>query len=185
MGVPFTMPRDSTPNRLLALTRRSSFSTQMPLLNSLAFWIKNVAGRACKPTSLLTVISCVYMLQLSFFISNQMELVAHKSFLYHHNRFSASRQWRIAQTFQKIFLVSKVLFVSLCQLSIKLYVISPKVWEDMGEIRRTLTETFPPRSLPFYRMYLDGAPCRRFPRFLKKPSPAGKSHGLPGGNGRQ
>lgn len=35
--VPFTMPSDSTPRRLLALTRRSSFSTQMPLLNSLAF----------------------------------------------------------------------------------------------------------------------------------------------------
>ena len=37
MVVPFVMPRDSTPSRLLAFTRRSSFSTQMPLLNSLAF----------------------------------------------------------------------------------------------------------------------------------------------------
>ena len=50
------------------MTRRSSFSTQMPLLNSLAFWMKKVAGLACRPTSLLTVISCVYMIQLSFSI---------------------------------------------------------------------------------------------------------------------
>lgn len=35
--VSFIMPRLSTPSRLFALTRRSSFSTQMPLLNSLAF----------------------------------------------------------------------------------------------------------------------------------------------------
>ena len=34
----------------LALTRRSSFSTQMEDLNSLAFWMKNVAGRAWSPT---------------------------------------------------------------------------------------------------------------------------------------
>jgi hypothetical protein len=88
------------------------------------------------------------MLQLSFFISNQMELVAHKSFLYHHNRFSASRQWRIAQTFQKIFLVSKVLFVSLCQFSIKLYVISPKVWENLGENQRKHIEPLSPEAVP-------------------------------------
>ena len=37
MAVPFTLPRDRTPSRLLALTRRYSFSTQMLLLNSLAF----------------------------------------------------------------------------------------------------------------------------------------------------
>ena len=50
MGVPFTMPRDRTPSRLFALTFRSSFYTQIALLNSLAFWIKNVAGLACSPT---------------------------------------------------------------------------------------------------------------------------------------
>ena len=77
-----------------------------------------------------------------------MELVAHKPFLYHHNRFSASRQWRIAQTFQKIFLVSKVLFVSLCQLSIKLYVISPKVWENLGENQRKHIEPLSPEAVP-------------------------------------
>ena len=44
------IPMDRTPSKLLALTRRSSFSTQIELLNSLAFWIKNVAGRACSPT---------------------------------------------------------------------------------------------------------------------------------------
>ena len=37
MVVPFTMPRESTPRRLLAFTRLYSFSTQMLLLNSLAF----------------------------------------------------------------------------------------------------------------------------------------------------
>ena len=41
MLVPFTIPRDSTPSRLLALTRRSSFSTQMPLLNSLVQFKKD------------------------------------------------------------------------------------------------------------------------------------------------
>ena len=56
------------------MTRRSSFSTQMPLLNSFAFWIKNVAGLACRPTSLFTVISCVYMIQLSFSIPSQPSL---------------------------------------------------------------------------------------------------------------
>ena len=39
-----------TPSRLFAFTRRSSFSTQMEDLNSLAFWMKKVAGRACRPT---------------------------------------------------------------------------------------------------------------------------------------
>ena len=43
-------PKESTPRRLLALTLRSSFSTQMEDLYSLAFWMKKVAGRACKPT---------------------------------------------------------------------------------------------------------------------------------------
>ena len=38
--VPFTMPRESTPRRLFAFTRRSSLSIQMLLLNSLAFWMK-------------------------------------------------------------------------------------------------------------------------------------------------
>ena len=46
MVVPLTTPRDRTPRRLLAFTLRSSFSTQMELLNSLAFWMKKVAGRA-------------------------------------------------------------------------------------------------------------------------------------------
>ena len=50
MVVPPTMPRDRTPSRLFAFTRRSSFSTQMEDLNSLAFWMKKVAGRACRPT---------------------------------------------------------------------------------------------------------------------------------------
>ena len=42
--------RDSTPRRLLAFTLLSSFSTHTEDLNSFAFWIKNVAGRACRPT---------------------------------------------------------------------------------------------------------------------------------------
>ena len=50
MVVPPTIPRDRTPSRLFAFTRRSSFSTQMEDLNSFAFWIKKVAGRACRPT---------------------------------------------------------------------------------------------------------------------------------------
>lgn len=45
-AVPFTIPSESTPSRLFALTRRSSLSIQMLLLNSLAFWMKKVAGRA-------------------------------------------------------------------------------------------------------------------------------------------
>ena len=61
MEVPFTIPRESTPSRLLAFTRRSSFSTQMELLNSLAFWMKNVAGLACRPTWLFTTASFIYI----------------------------------------------------------------------------------------------------------------------------
>ena len=44
------IPSESTPSKLFALTRLSSFSTQMLDVNSLAFCIKNVAGRACNPT---------------------------------------------------------------------------------------------------------------------------------------
>ena len=44
--VPFTMPSDKTPSKLFALTFLSSFSTQMLDLNSFAFCMKNVAGRA-------------------------------------------------------------------------------------------------------------------------------------------
>jgi hypothetical protein len=58
-----------------------------------------------------------------------MELDAHESLLYHHNRFSVSRQWTIAQTFQEIFLGSKILFVSLRQFYGNLYVISLKFQE--------------------------------------------------------
>ena len=47
--VPPTIPSERTPRRLLAFTRRSSFSTQIEALNSLAFWMKKVAGRACRP----------------------------------------------------------------------------------------------------------------------------------------
>ena len=43
MVVPPTMPRLRTPSRDFALTRRSSFSTQMEDLYSLAFWMKKVA----------------------------------------------------------------------------------------------------------------------------------------------
>jgi len=46
MVVPPTIPKDKTPRRLFALTLLSSFSTQIEDLNSLAFWIKKVAGRA-------------------------------------------------------------------------------------------------------------------------------------------
>ena len=46
MVVPPTMPRLRTPSRDFALTRRSSFSTQMEDLYSFAFWMKKVAGRA-------------------------------------------------------------------------------------------------------------------------------------------
>src|SRR5699024_406101 len=44
--VPPIMPRERTPKRLLSFTLLSSFSTQMEDLNSFAFWIKKVAGRA-------------------------------------------------------------------------------------------------------------------------------------------
>ena len=44
--VPPTIPRERIPRRDFAFTRRSSFSIQMEDLNSFAFWMKNVAGRA-------------------------------------------------------------------------------------------------------------------------------------------
>jgi hypothetical protein len=83
-----------------------------------------------------------------------MEPFAHESLLYHHNRFSVSRQWTIAQTFQKIFLDSKILFVSLRQFCGNLYVISLKIQEFSREIsqrrlrtRSTLPYVWPRRVL--------------------------------------
>ena len=48
--VPPTIPSERIPRRLFAFTLLSSFSTQIDDLYSLAFWMKNVAGLACKPT---------------------------------------------------------------------------------------------------------------------------------------
>ena len=56
--IPLAIPKDRTPNRLFALTLRSSFSTQMELLKLFAFWMKKVAGRACSPMVLVMVTSC-------------------------------------------------------------------------------------------------------------------------------
>ena len=68
--VPPMIPKDNTPKRLLALTRRSSFSIQIADLNSLAFCIKKVAGRACNPTWFCTITSFTYIVVFSssFFI---------------------------------------------------------------------------------------------------------------------
>ena len=68
MVVPPTMPKDKTPSKLFAFTLRSSFSTQMDYLDSFAFWIINVAGRACKPTWFCTTTSLTYMFIHSYTI---------------------------------------------------------------------------------------------------------------------
>ena len=46
MAVPLEMPRESTPSRLFALTRQSSFSIQIELLKELAFLREGL--RCCK-----------------------------------------------------------------------------------------------------------------------------------------
>ena len=105
MVVPPTIPRERTPSRLFAFTRRSSFSTQMEDLNSFAFWIKNVAGgRANLPDSepehLLQT-----LLQLScFFILNSTLLLLNNSLwdnqtVYYYNtatRFVNASRWKFA-----------------------------------------------------------------------------------------
>ena len=92
-------------------------------------------------------------------------MVAHKSFLYHHNRFSVSRQWTIAQTFKKFFLGSKILFVSLAQFFGKLYVILPKIQKFYVE-----DSSWSFRRLPVYRYVPGGNSMPEVFCFLKKAS---------------
>ncbi|MCI9332700.1 MAG: hypothetical protein HFG05_11100 [Oscillibacter sp.] len=99
-------------------------------------------------------------------------MVAHESLLYHHNHFSVSRQWTIAQTFQKIFLGSKVLFVSLPQFHGSLYYNSLNFQEISKKVSLTPEES----SLHIY-----GFPRRFMPppaRFSKKSRRRRKVPGL-------
>ena len=101
--VPRVIPSDNTPRRLLALTLRSSFYTQTVDLNSFAFCMKKVAGRACSPTWFCTTTSLLNIFTFAPFKLTHAFIIRFHEFKYYKHT-KKTRQSQLL--FKKIFIIS-------------------------------------------------------------------------------